>query len=500
MSWTKPNGAFRYVLEISSDAEFKNIVLIEKRTDASYTLSDSNLIGLAKLADASYYWRVTVDYGKLKVTSKTYIFHVLADATVYVDNNSTASAQVGNKTFPFKTIQAGIESANTRRNGVVTTAVDVRVAMGTYNEGVVIRPGISVLGGYESANWSRNITGNLTTVTAPVDAAIRNTAVISTADTSTTVIEGFTIMGGATANSYGFLLVQGSPLVKNNIINGGTGTTRATGIYLSLSSPQILNNTITGGSGGNNNGIWLIDSGNPEINGNTILGGTVGTENYAIYNLGSPKVYNNLLMGGTATTNAFGFRSDGGGPLIYHNTINGGNGGNNVVGVFFINANTAIVRNNIIFTSGGTILRCCAQMWTNTTDRPAAFENNNIFDCPTAFYRDGPASNATTMATPIGTGAGTNTLTGFGNVNIDNSANQLFTSINGSDGNLLTMADNDWRLKTTGTICNVRGGGLVIAGYSIDKDGLNHTSALPAACTPSNVGAAGWSMGAFEKD
>lgn len=89
----------------------------------------------------------------------------------------------------------------------------------------------------------------------------------------------------------------------------------------------------------------------------------------------------------------------------------------------------------------------------------------------------------------------------MGNISIDNTGNQLFLNINGPDGNIATMSDNDWHLTTNAAICDVRGGGLTISGIALDKDGVTRTTGNPSGgCVPANTGATGWSMGAYESN
>ncbi len=74
-------------------------------------------------------------------------------------------------------------------------------------------------------------------------------------------------------------------------------------------------------------------------------------------------------------------------------------------------------------------------------------------------------------------------------------------NLTGPDATIYGIADNDWRLTTNPAICDVRGGGRDLsADFTTDFLSATRTTTLPAACTPTNADAAGWSMGAHESD
>lgn len=73
-----------------------------------------------------------------------------------------------------------------------------------------------------------------------------------------------------------------------------------------------------------------------------------------------------------------------------------------------------------------------------------------------------------------------------------------FEDYDGSDDDINTVSDNDWRLTADAPL-NVRGGGLDLSGdFTDDMDGAARTTSTPTGMT--NDGAAGWSMGAYEED
>ena len=81
-----------------------------------------------------------------------------------------------------------------------------------------------------------------------------------------------------------------------------------------------------------------------------------------------------------------------------------------------------------------------------------------------------------------------------GNVSLD----PMFVDSDGADNDATTLNDNDWHL-TTLSPANVFEGGLDLsAHFTTDKDAKSRTAVVSNA--PNNVGAAGWSIGAFEFD
>lgn len=502
-SWTRRAGATKYLLELSTDANFSTRVLSKTTSDTTYTLVNNDLSGVTSLDVYSYYWRVTAIYADQQVTSGYFIFHVLDNSIVYVNGSATASEQVGNKSAPFKKIQAGIEAADTKRSGVTTVAMEVRVAAGTYTEEVTIKPRISLLGGYEATNWTRNISNNLTTIQAPTDVAVRGNSATTSADTSATTVEGFTIKGGnlLAANNYAIFLVNSAPTITNNVISGGAGTNNY-GIYTSIAAARILSNSITGGPGSNNYGIYTDSNSSATIANNTILGGTTNSgTHFGIYiNISAPIISNNLVFGGPGFGVVHGIYDTGGGTaMIVNNTINGGSSGTTLVsGIYLTNGATPNIRNNIIFTTGGTNRYCIYELAVNAD--PSAFQNNNLYDCPTALYRDENATNVTNLTTAI-TAPTSDTLANFGNISVSNTSNQLFADLDGPDNIITTVADNDWHLTTNAAICDVRAGGLNLTTIiTADKDGNTRTTDAVAGCAPANTGATNWSMGAYESN
>lgn len=392
---------------------------------------------------------------------------------------------------------------------------------------------------------------------------------------SSPTISNNTISGGNATNNYGiYNEISSSPMITvNTITQGGSGAfTENYGIYNTSSSPTISNNTINGGSGNNGYGIYNAVSSSPTISNNTITGGFSNSCAGLVNSGSSPTISNNIITGG-CPINGYGIKNSGGSPTISNNTITGGNGGgggphiginndtsssvisnNTIIGgnststnygiwngnpssatianntinggtagvvyAIYTGVSTPIIKNNILFCSGGTTRY---GVWEyNAASDPAAFQNNDSFGCTTALYADYltaatggncPADvtrNCYTLLADINNSALTTqgaAATSQGNVIIDNTAGQLFININGPDGNIATMADNDWHLQPASAAnCNVLFGGLDLSvSFANDKDNITPRTAIVAGlpCTrtaPSDTLGAGWSMGAYEKN
>lgn len=473
--WGKRNGVKVYRLQISAAQSFGSLILNKDTLETTYTLQTQDLIGAANLDSTGYYWRVVAQYSDRQVVSGVSIFHIVSQTVVYVDVNSVRSEQVGNKMAPYKKIQAAIEAADTLRGGLATTQVAVDVAAGTYNEEITLKPGISLFGGYSASDWGRNIAQNISLLQSPTGTCVRGNILITTAYTATTIVDGFSLTANTTGNNYGFYLVDSSPTISNNSIDTNTGSA-GYGVYTTVTGsattaePVILRNSIRGSGSFNGYGIYV---------GGGLL-------------VSAPKIHNNVILSNGLSN--YGIYISGSYPVISNNTI--GAVGNSVFGIYIVNAAGGSIRNNIIF---GTGTSTCI-MENSASSDPSSVQNNNLFGCTNALYRDNDtATNVTNLTTSITLPTGT--LGSMGNISIGNAGNQLFVNMNGADSTLSTMNDNDWRLTTNAAICDVRAGGLDLSSlFLVDKIGISRTTTNLAGCTPGNTGAANWSIGAYEND
>lgn len=385
--WSAKAGIKTYKIEISTSSDFAQPILSKTITESSYTLANADLTGISQLDAIQYFWRVSVPEVKKNLLSSTGNIQVLETNVYYVDTASVTSLQVGNKAGPFKQIQTAIDVAYAAR-GNATTGLAIRVAKGNYTEDIILRARIGIYGGYDPANWSRNIAANATNITPHLATPVTGGADITPATTASTVIDGFTLNSGTvsglasylitlnnssptisnntltagaiggSASSYGIYMNSSSPVISGNTITAGTtiGSTSSVGIYSNASSPTISSNTINGGStagAGISYGIYLNNSSSVNITGNTVATGSAGNT-YGMYNTGSTAVTvsNNTITGGTAigvAGNSYGMYNANSSPTITNNTITGGIS-NNVGSYALYNtaASAPIITRNVI--------------------------------------------------------------------------------------------------------------------------------------------------------
>jgi hypothetical protein len=433
---------------------------------------------------------------------------IKAEGIVYVRASDGDDANPGTRNLPKATIQAAIDIA-----AELLEVAEVHVAEGSYvvsfqeNTHVKMKKGVSLYGGYSSADWDARDSEQYPTI-------IRDTSVsgeggnraVDCGDslTSATIIDGLTIQGGAGPISVAINCRSSSPTIQNNVLNGGNGT-HSIGIFLSDASPIIKGNTIDAGDGNTSDGI-LNNNSAPTIQNNVIRGGTKSFSS-GIYNTRSePLIINNVIDGGSGSVVVGIHNTDVSTAIIRNNTIYGGTANIGVLwtyGIIVENSSATIqsntidggfaepisggisygiqifdavptIENNIIFTSNGNERYGVFEF--GGTANPISLKNNDIFNCPTALY----VQNTTTNITNI---SGVNALI-FANGNI--SQDPSFVNIDGPDNNKATMDDNDWHLSITSPITVTQGGLPLSTIFTTDRDG--NTRTVP------------WSIGAYEKD
>ncbi|MBN2534150.1 MAG: hypothetical protein JXB88_14770 [Spirochaetales bacterium] len=200
----------------------------------------------------------------------------------------------------------------------------------------------------------------------------------------------------------------------------------------------------------------------------------------SIYNISSkPEISNNTVNGGYGDQSSTCILNNSSPATIMNNVLNAGgaeDGGSSPY-------SKPLIRNNVIFTEGGgTQWGICEK---DDVSEPESVRNNTIFNCPDALYRDEDSVSITAVDQNMTTGEGTQTLEYWGNIS------------EGNTGMFIDFSGGDWHLAGT-TPLNIRGGGRTISGITSDKDGIGRTTSTPTGMT--NAGAAGWSMGAHEKD
>ena len=359
---------------------------------------------------------------------------------VHSSNGSDREGQ-GSQETPFRTVQYAIEHS--------TPPINVLVAAGTYTESIFIAEGLSLYGGFNNQDWNDrngrawNDPTYMTTLQS--DAGIAVTSGIGI--TPDTILDGFNIIGGISIHdnhSHGIYLYDGSsPTIRGNQIHGGNGDEFGTGIGIFGSSAVICDNRIMGGAPENINN-YAIRSGNQS----------------------DPLIASNDIIATASNDISYGILINGSSPKIMNNTINGGSGPNEAYGIFIFVQSSPVIENNIIFTTGGERRVGIFEFSFNTT--PISLRNNDIFDCPTALYRDYESlPHDLTEADPVNSLEDT---TSESNISVDPG-----------------FASGDDRHLGPNAPASVTEGGLDLSdeGFETDMDGVLRS--VP------------WSMGAYEQ-
>lgn len=321
--------------------------------------------------------------------------------------------------------------------------------------------------------------------------------------------------GSIGRNSFAMYIYNSNATIKNNNIYGANCDGTSYGLYLRRRTPVVEENIIHGGGGTTNTyGVYNYQQSTAHINANRIYGGDcVNGSSYAIYNTdsSSPRISSNMISGGTCHDSAstFGIYNDvSNGSYIMNNTINGGEAGTGTTaasyGIYLdndaITNQKAKLYNNIIFTSSGTS-RYGVYEKSKFAD-PEILLNNNIFNCPSGLYSDiddlGVRTDLTTD-TLINDYNNTTQVSGTSEDNV--SLNPNFADIDGTDGDILTLEDNDWRLTASTSTSIINGA------YNLESD-TNYTLRDPADnpldmdLNPRTGAGAelNWTIGAFEYD
>lgn len=423
--------------------------------DSEWNYGNGRILDISEVVDLA-----TND---IALSETTYISYDVVNE-MFVSISSGDDSYIGSPQEPYQTIQKAISEAQ--------PPTRIKVAEGIYNVNTPINmiEQVSLYGGYEDVNWTRDIIGNVTTikntVTTGGDDISPNSAVyfVESNISNRTVLDGFTLEGGDGDYSSGVFCLYGSePVITNCIINGGNGTSKSYGVRSYAASPNIYYCEINGGNGYDSYGVSAASGSSSVIANNTIHGGT-GTNS-------------------TGLSNSFSLIR------IVNNTIYGGDGTVKSCGVFNWESFPNII-NNIIFTSFisesyGIDNR---RLDGNGTSRPTALFNNNFFEC-NYLYRK--ADDTDTTYTDI-TMLNSDLDIADANVNVNN----IFVD----------QANGDWHLQSGATnFTLVAENGLDLSGESYfplgDHD--NDDSTPETATDKDNTertgnGTTGWSMGAYE--
>jgi len=227
-----------------------------------------------------------------------------AAGTVYVKWDSPGPQDGNSWATAYHTIQQGINDADVGNE-------EVWVARGTYLQGIILKDGVSLYGGFagtETERGQRDFRANETVIDRQ-----QFGCVVLIINVAAAAIDGFTLRNGGATHG-GIYCRYSSPVISNNTITGNSAY-QGGGISCYFSSPAISNNTITGNSG---DGI-SCDHSSPAISNNTITGNR-GSGIYCYYS--SPAISNNTIIGNSAY-NGGGILCGSSSPAISNNTITG---------------------------------------------------------------------------------------------------------------------------------------------------------------------------------
>lgn len=439
------------------------------------------------------------------------IFPVTTAPTVtyYVSRNSTSSISDGKRETPFRSIQTAIEYAFI--NGTPAT---VYVALGTYNEAVILRNGVSIYGGYNANFTSRSSTTYTSTITTPTSTAVYADSTVS----ANTTVDGFTVyigtlngvnhaiyLNGASPTisgndirggmatctyTYGVACTSGcNASITNNTIQGGSGSSQSTGVYIEASSPTVILNTVNGGTSTTFSRAMDIASGsNPLITRNNLHGGYATGISYGINTVGAPTITNNIIHGGSGPSSRA--ITNNGSPVITNNVLHAGSGYNASASVIYSNSSSFPTVTNNLFVANGAIQMAFFEQTTIATAR--SLENNAFWDFNststlTVYYNcdAGPCSDSKTSIAPM------ESLTDWPGGGDKARGNLLLTA--GANGNPFTNVPQFWdrtnAAGTTTTFATSQFGKYANGDYvEFNGDGIAHQiTGCAAICASSPI-------------
>ena len=398
---------------------------------------------------------VNCDTANGSAASLTVTYNIENAVYVSIDDPDSDDANPGTIPLPKRTVQAGIDEADTRY-----TTGEVRVAMGIYaidyrstsSPVAEMVEEISLYGGY-SLDFSFKNTSLYETILDDLSTGDAGTAILDpnravtfdgrvSSISNSTVIEGFIIkIGNSNSNNTGIFCHTSSPTISDNVFIGeansyATNSIWAFGIIGNTSSPEIMNNTIfeTWSSGA----VSIISIGihlegnngsSPLVQSNTVYGGKATSQSIGIRDYGGSTISNNIIYAnsGYESTASVSIYCQIQNSSISNNQIHASISQTREVGLYIRNCQP-IVNANLFFRTAAT--GCTNQFAIyehDATSDPNSVTNNFFHDDYSlggdlAFYfddeygeaDDGATSRIASLSGNIVNGT-TNTLQGWGN-------------------------------------------------------------------------------------
>ncbi|MBI4950598.1 MAG: hypothetical protein HY908_01060 [Myxococcales bacterium] len=282
----------------------------------------------------------------------------------------------GTQTQPVLTIAAGIAKAVQ-----LGMTQPVFVAEGTYPEDVTLTEGVSLLGGHSCASlgsctWQRDPAAYVSVIQNQDGDGVYAGHQITRA----TTVEGFTINaigGNPGSTQYTALYLQGSPVIRANLVNGAA----VTGCGWPCGSRAI---TVTGPQN---------DPSGALIERNIVKGGDSSTDSVAIVvdNGARATIDRNEVTGGTAAwTRGIGVSASAGPTVITRNAIHAGPclGDSTTFGIYVAQGQSPIIDANWINTDPAKVGSCLGytgNWWTGGIESEgstAVITNNVVLGVP----------------------------------------------------------------------------------------------------------------------
>jgi hypothetical protein len=194
------------------------------------------------------------------------------EADLYVSASNTTRDEDGSIGAPYSTIGAALD--------VATDGQVIAVAAGDYPGNIRIEGHtVTLNGGYTDDFRSRDPAASVTTIQGD-----GTDSVVSLIEAGASIVDGFTITGGANSSvpeygevGGGLYVSGGSPTISNNVIEGndarppmpGGSDPLGGGIYAENANISILDNIVRANTAGRGGGLAII-GGDVTISGNTV--------------------------------------------------------------------------------------------------------------------------------------------------------------------------------------------------------------------------------------
>ncbi len=322
---------------------------------------------------------------------------------IYVDSFVGNDSFMGTISRPKKTIQAAIHEARNHSN-----KTHVYVASGYYRERINLPNSISLYGGYARSKWNKR--RGSTVIIPPESTMAKSNATVSIhSDVNrNTILDGFSIVGGAGLHSTAIWInSDASPIIQNNMIQGGSGKLTSRSIFCNACKVHLKKNKIFGGNGKKNAAVWMDASGSDLSIENNIISG--GTGNISIGLLASDITYlgiqDNIIHGGDGSISTIGIYVKGkdledSSVLIRKNRIISGDGSGNNYGILHKSSSTIEIEQNLIFGGTGAYsygiyneVSSQSYIASNQINGGTGDQSTGIYD---AFHLDTPSSKECT--------------------------------------------------------------------------------------------------------